>query len=1040
MPDHEHDPTFDPFGSPLVPRPFAREQGGVDASGRRIGPYVLLEKIGQGGMGEVYKARRAESFEDRVAIKIISTGDAQSDPDLSARFVSERQSLAWLRHKHIATLLDGGESEDGVPYLVMELIHGEPIDVYCEQQELTRRERYGLFRQVCEAVEFAHHAAVVHRDIKPSNILVTAAGEVKLLDFGIAKVLQTPQVEEVNQEVALTRFRGRVSLAYASPEQIERALGSQIPVTIATDIYSLGILLCELLTGKLPLDLRGRSLSESIDIIRCQDPQIDAASDKKLSLEERAILSRMLQKAADDRYTSVHELIEDLDAMESGCPVSVIEYSIATRGIKAIKRHRVATLLITAGVTATLGIGAATMIQIDASRRARLAEIEHEQRAAIMMFLDLAVKMTDPVKSHANQTMVDFLLAATEPEALRVLEGHPEAEGSFKFAAGRTLQRLGYPAKAMPLLEEAEGLLSNDRGLTGASIIDVKMALAEVYNVYEMPEAAQAKILEVIDIGYDHRASDEWLASYRVELLMSYIQAGMYDEASSLSENLQMLLVRSDAPKLVASKFCRAQGLLKQAHAQFDQAEFYFREAIRYTREAEEESRDVLWTRLDAKDSLSEVLFYQGKYSEASSELEECERLAADLFGPDGTRFLGIRLTRAFRLFMAGEVHAATEIYEASLPTYAVQMGEHHPRVLLHQYRAAYALLVDQNPTRASEVLADVMEHLDHIDQPDKDLLAMCRFLHLRLQLRLNESGVDPALQSQVIADLSNPEIQYHQFVPDKVTLLMSDSVKHQQWPLLRQLTSCLVAYMDASGSVPGSAEIERLGTVLSSSLRMGTEGMQAAGELAFFVGEMSESVEEQPSDGAIRVLEQSAILLSRMRNHGQSAVLFETLARWRAARYGDYHEATLAALAMVGAEYFHAGQPELAEQLLRSTLAQCESHLSINAPAYTVTVNSLATVLIKQSQWLEAQRMLTGIIERASDTSPEPTIGLAYLHRCLAKGYETQGERGSAIESMRQAIDFAKDADGFPPKDIMEMQLWLMQRQSGFQSEEDGL
>ena len=1039
MPDRDEEPTFDPFEAPLVPRQFRREQDDGDATGRRIGPYVLLEKVGQGGMGQVYKARRAEGFEDRVAIKIISTDDGRADPELSARFLSERQSLAWLRHKHIATLLDGGETEDGTPYLVMELIDGMPIDEYCEQGNLTRSDRMRLFRQVCEAVEFAHRVAVVHRDIKPSNILVTIDGEVKLLDFGIAKIVRDHAEAESGQELAATRFRGRVSLAYASPEQIDRALGVQVPVTTATDVYSLGVLLCELLTGQLPLDLRGRSFSESIDIIQNQEPQIDAMGSKKLSPEEVAILRRMLQKMPDQRYGNIQDIVADLDAMEAGCPVSSLEYSAVSRSIKAIKRHRIAALLSTASVAAVLGIGIAVIVQADAARRAQLANIEHEQRAAIMMFLDLAVKLTDPTSSPTDLSMVDFLLAATEPEALRVLDGYPEAEGSFKFAAGRTLQRLGHPVKALPLLEEAESLLSTDRGLTGASLIDVKMALAEIYGVNEMPQKAQEKIDEIINFGNDNDASDEWLASYRVELLMSNIQAAEYHEAALLADQLRPLFARPDAPKLLASKFYRALGLLEQVRENLGEAERLYRFAIRLTDDVGDDLRAAQWARLDAKDRLADVLFYQSKFSEALAELAECETLAEQLFGVDATRYLGIRLRRADRLYFNREFDIAIEIYDECLASYAAQMGDHHPRVIMFQYHFAHAYFLDKQPGQASEVLSEAMEHLAHMDQPDVKLLAECRYLLLRVTTRLGDTVTDHALEEQVLRDLSNPESSYDEFVPDKITLLMSDSAELERWDFLSQLSECYLEFFQKSGAIPESRDIERLGIVLFSSIQPSSaQEERAATELAVFIGEVSSSVEEQASDEAILVLERIAFLLSKMGSHSESATLFDLLSRCRTERFGAYHGATLAASTMAGTELMQDGRLELAEQRLRSVFALCESHLSVSTPAFTATVNALAVVLTMRGNWLDAEDILTNTIERASHISPEPAIGLAYLHRCLAKGYDGQGARGQAVDSMLLAIEYAKRAQGFPAGDLMNMQLWLGQRRGEAGSNND--
>jgi eukaryotic-like serine/threonine-protein kinase len=207
--------------------------------GRRMGAYNILEEIGHGGMGEVYRAARADGqYEKEVAIKLVRGG--YDTASVLARFRHERQILASLDHPNIARLLDGGTTEEGIPYLVMELIEGTPIDRYCDSHELHVSERLRLFLQVCSAVQYAHQRLVIHRDIKPGNILVTKNGVPKLLDFGIAKILDPAESSETTLAQPMTP-------QFASPEQVRGD-----PITTATDVYSLGVVLYHLLTGRSP--------------------------------------------------------------------------------------------------------------------------------------------------------------------------------------------------------------------------------------------------------------------------------------------------------------------------------------------------------------------------------------------------------------------------------------------------------------------------------------------------------------------------------------------------------------------------------------------------------------------------------------------------------------------------------------------------------------------------------------------------------------------------------------------------------------------
>src|SRR5215813_10465163 len=232
--------------------------------GRRIGQYQVIRKLGDGGMGAVYLAARADDqFQKQVAIKVVRFG--LDNQFVINRFLSERQILANLEHPNIARLIDGGTTEAGLPYLVMEYIEGLPIDEYCECLALATVERLNLFRTVCSAVQYAHLHLVIHRDIKPSNVIVTTEGVPKLLDFGIAKLLDHESLGQGDGKT--TTLMRLMTPEYASPEQVR---GDN--VTTATDIYSLGAVLYELLTGQRPHRLKSRSTEEMVRAICNEEP------------------------------------------------------------------------------------------------------------------------------------------------------------------------------------------------------------------------------------------------------------------------------------------------------------------------------------------------------------------------------------------------------------------------------------------------------------------------------------------------------------------------------------------------------------------------------------------------------------------------------------------------------------------------------------------------------------------------------------------------------------------------------------------------
>ena len=405
----------------------------AEAVGQLIGPYRMIRKLGAGGMGAVYLAARAdESFDKQVAIKLIRPG---LDTDLIIRrFVSERQILARLEHPNIARLLDGGTAESGVPYLVMEYVEGQSLIDYCGRRALQVAERLKLFRKICAAVHYAHQNLIVHRDIKPGNVLVNDAGEPKLLDFGIAKLL-SPEVESAR---TATQFGPVMTPDYASPEQ---ARGE--PVTTASDVYSLGVLLYELLTGSRPYRITSASPIEMARVI-CEieparpstavdrrqatsgaAPATDSApaagqaqpggpsADKlrrQLEGDLDNIILKALRKAPRERYASVQELSEDLGRHLDGLPVIARPATLGYRVNKFIGRHRAGVastvIILLLLVAAIIGITRQTIIASKQRARAekRFNEVRKLANSFMFRFHDAIAQL--PGATEARQLVV----------------------------------------------------------------------------------------------------------------------------------------------------------------------------------------------------------------------------------------------------------------------------------------------------------------------------------------------------------------------------------------------------------------------------------------------------------------------------------------------------------------------------------------------------------------------------------------------------------------------------------------------------------
>lgn len=389
-------PTPTPAESTKAVPPSTVWRPGQSMVGRRIGPYQLLHSIGKGGMGSVYAAARADQeYKKIVAIKLVTSG--MGTEDMLRRFRNERQVLAGLDHPFIARLLDGGSTDDGLPYLVMEFVEGLPIDRYCESHHLSLTERLKLFQKVCSAVQYAHQNLVVHRDIKPSNILIGTNGEPKLLDFGIARLMTA---EFSAEDIELSRGEAQpMTLRYASPEQVRGE-----PITTESDIYSMGVLLYELVAGVHPFQdaLTGRKEIEqailtqepenaSVVVLRRAETQSQNKKQHRESVklarhlrgEIDPVLTMALAKEPRGRYPSAESFSMDITRYLNGFPVSPRRDEVAYRARKSIRRHSL-TFIAAALVGVALIVSSIVTWQSAQTARARFNDVR--KMADFMLF------------------------------------------------------------------------------------------------------------------------------------------------------------------------------------------------------------------------------------------------------------------------------------------------------------------------------------------------------------------------------------------------------------------------------------------------------------------------------------------------------------------------------------------------------------------------------------------------------------------------------------------------------------------------------
>ncbi len=419
--------------------------------GKQIGSYKIEKEIGRGGMGAVYLASRAdEQFEKLVAIKLIKRG--LDTDDIIRRFRYERQILAALDHPNITRLLDGGVTEAGSPYLVMDFVDGLPVNKYCTENRLSVNERLKLFLQVCAAVIFAHQNLIIHRDIKPSNIFVTTGGVPKLLDFGIAKL--------INPDLHQTLDRNTTQVMtpeYASPEQI---MGQ--PVTTSTDIYSLGIVLYELMTGERPFKMKSSNQLEMSGVITDSEPQkpSSVAARKQVAFNRRSfpvnqlrgdldnIILMAIRKEPDRRYVSVEQFAADINRYLKDLPVLARQDSFGYRASKFIQRNKAAAAA-GAGILAALVAGLAST-----KRQARIAQRQRDRAEKTTQFLQKMLASADPRVIGKDVKVIEVLSIAAQSIETD-FANQPEIAANLEATLGLTYLSLGQLESAEKHLKSA---------------------------------------------------------------------------------------------------------------------------------------------------------------------------------------------------------------------------------------------------------------------------------------------------------------------------------------------------------------------------------------------------------------------------------------------------------------------------------------------------------------------------------------------------------------------------------------------------------
>jgi serine/threonine protein kinase/Flp pilus assembly protein TadD len=666
--------------------------------GTRIGPYRVVSILGHGGMSTVYRGDRDDSqYQQTVAIKVLH--HATLHPRMRSRLHSERHILATLDHPAIARLIDSGDLDDGTPYLVMEHVDGEPIDVYCDSRTLFVRERIELFVQVCSAVQYAHRNLVVHRDIKPANIFVAGDGAPKLLDFGIAKMLAP---ESLSHTLPVTRLQERIlTPENAAPEQV---LGR--PITTATDIYALGVLLYQLLTGRSPYRLLSYSQLQLERAICMDDPtrpsqmvvarlngETDAdrsrLSDRRGLSPERlrarlsgdldAIVAMAMRKEPDRRYPSVEALADDLNRHLMGRPVLARQGDWRYHTGKFLRRHVLGVLSVVAVFLGLAMIAGVTLWQNHRIELAREATAQERDRAQqVSAFLVDVFSQADPFNAQGHEPTAKDLLDRGAEKIMNNASLQPEVRAQLLESIGLAYRRQGLSERAVPLFEQAVAIRRQERPIdshrTAAALANLASALTDGGHLI----SAEAYLQQALDMS---RGGETAPSLETADILVQFGQFELNGksnpERAGKLFNDALAIYRDSLGNQNLSVASTLSGLASAAvwTGDYALAERYQREAIAVFQATVSRNHP---DHAAALATLGLILTQRGKYQEAEQVLNEALEIARTVFGPNNQRLAQIDSHLSTLYDRQGELPRAIQAARGAVQIATERLGLNH--------------------------------------------------------------------------------------------------------------------------------------------------------------------------------------------------------------------------------------------------------------------------------------------------------------------------------------------------------------------------
>ncbi|HEX8756146.1 MAG TPA: tetratricopeptide repeat protein [Steroidobacteraceae bacterium] len=698
-------------------------------AGRRLGPYRLLEEIGTGGMGEVYRAARVdEEYEHEVAVKLVRAGaDTQF---IGQRLRTERQILAAFQHPNIARLLDGGTTEEGIPYLVMELIAGLPITEYCDRHRLDVEARLRLFLLVCSAVQYAHQRAVIHRDLKPSNILVTAEGAPKLLDFGIAKILE-PGTVPVRADLTINAVR-LLTPDYASPEQLKGE-----PVTAASDVYSLGVILYELLTGIKAHGGCGRMMRSAASSVPGPAPTRPSLavrgrevagtfrrdSPERLSRRLRGDLDNIvlmaLREEPERRYATVDRLAEDIRRHLARLPVAARKPTLGYRSAMFVRRHKVGVAATALTALALIG-GVIMTVRATLIARAALARAEEEANASqrVSSYLVSLFEEASPEATGGKDLDVRDLVARAQRQIDPSLSGQPEVRARMLSAIGALHCEIGQFTPCRQDLEQALRI-EKTLGSAGDPLLRARTEyrLGSAYAYAGRTGEALALLRQALPVLEAQRPQDDqalaavWNAIGRVYLETEPLRA---IKALERARALERGPHGEDTVGSVSTL-----GTLAIAYAQamrWDDALALARSRIELVR-AHFDTGDVRY--FDALNDYAEVAQEAGRFDEATQAWQQVLGGYERIFGPASDRYIDTELSLGDVLFRRNRLRESIVWFQRSVEGYRAQASPHREKYIGALFALSQVLWMHGDYQQAASAARDAYRTYQQTNDSD---------------------------------------------------------------------------------------------------------------------------------------------------------------------------------------------------------------------------------------------------------------------------------------------------------------------------------